>query len=98
MKAIEGTDLSVVNLRRGEGTRRITVIMSNEARLDQEWEMVHGTNIVLIGGRPTVDKLRAYMLTPMAAKRFPGGIGGGPEQTLRQWLGIKRSTSGRPKK
>jgi hypothetical protein len=96
MISIPDTPLKVQNLRKNKGTRRITVIAGRSSSLDDEWQMVDGTNIVLIGGRETVDGLREYMLTPMAARRFPGGIGGGAEQVLRQWLGIKRSGPGRP--
>lgn len=96
MIPIEDTDLRVMNLRPGQGTRRITIVAAEDNTLDDVWQVVDGTNIVIIGGRTTVELLREYMLTPMAAKRFPGGMGGGPEQTLRQWLGIKRSGPGRP--
>lgn len=96
MVRIDGTSLKVQNLREGQGTRRITIIASDESTLDGSWQVVEGTNIIIVGGRGTKQQLTEYMLTPMAAKRFPGGIGGGPEQTLRQWLGIKRTRRGRP--
>lgn len=95
MIPISNTFLKVLNLREGQGTRRITIVASLSAGLDDLWQVVEGTNIVLIGPE-TAGELRDYMLTPMAAKRFPGGIGGGPEQALREWLGIKRSGPGRP--
>jgi hypothetical protein len=47
MIAIEGTKLMVQNLREGQGTRRITIIAADQATLDDSWQVIDGTNIVI---------------------------------------------------
>ena len=85
---IEGTGLKVYTDGTGQG--RI-LIFSHDDQQNDLIERVPGSNILIIGSKPTRDALKQLMKShgrPTMAKLIPGGIAGNAYPALRAYLGI----------
>lgn len=86
--------LLVANFNIGQKTtrKRIVVIRHRTSDIDNVWNRVPHTNILLIGGSKTRLALKHFMQnTPSARNVFPGELSGSTDHSLRKYLGILQS-------
>jgi hypothetical protein len=86
---IPDTHLLVANF--GAGTNsRVVVVTTPDATIDEPWEKVPGSNVIVIGTntKQELHQLFASHSVKQIRALLPGGISGRTAISIRQWLGL----------